>query len=289
MSTWIGNPGDRLSLREAQAALAESAHLAARPSWIWLAGFLYPSVLLLPAIGARAATAGLEDQKLADTLAALLPFLMPPLMLIVVGLARLSAPKHWNDCVTRHGRARLRDALAAGKGLLWSTFGLWLCVLLLDLTVLGVGLLAFQWRSPGRPDFILYLVGGPLLLFCCAYAAVVSVLFQLALHSLAQNRRGVVSALQHAWKLAQNDPWATFRAALVDCALSFVLWSILAAGSHFNSGIALLITAAHVMLTAIAGVARALYWGRVYRALGGLTPEDGVPGLPPIPAAAAPR
>ncbi len=289
MSTWIGNPEDRLSLREAQAALAESARLAARPSWIWLAGFLYPSVLLLPAIGVRAAAAGLEDQALADTLGTLLPFLLPPLMLIVVGLARLSAPKNWNDCVARHGRARLRDALAAGKGLLWSTFGLWLCVLLLDVTVLGVGLLVFRWHSPGRPLFISYVFGGPLLLFCCAYAAVVSVLFQLALHSLAQNRRGVVSALQHAWKLAQNDPWASFRAALVDCALSLVLWTILAAGSHFNFGLAPIITAAHVILTAIAGVARALYWGRVYRALGGLTPEDGVPGLPPIPSAAAPR
>jgi hypothetical protein len=40
------------------------------------------------------------------------------------------------------------------------------------------------------------------------------------------------------------------------------------------------------LLTAIAGVARALYWARVYRALGGLTPEDGVPGLPQLEAPA---
>lgn len=289
MSTWIGNPGDRLSIREAQTALADSFRLAARPSWIWLAGFLYPSVLLLPAVGVRAAAAGLQHDKLTDGVGALLPFLVPPLMLLVVGLARLSAPRSWDAAVMRHGRVRLRDALEAGKGLLWSTFGLWLCVLLLDLTVLGVGLAVFQWRSPGRPAFISYVLGGPLLLFCSAYAAVVSVLFQLALQSLSQNRRGVVSALQHAWKLAQNDPWATFRAALVDCALSLVLWAILAGGGHLTFCLSPLVEAAHVGLTAIAGVARALYWGRVYRALGGLTPEDGVPGLPPIPEPAAMR
>ena len=36
---------------------------------------------------------------------------------------------------------------------------------------------------------------------------------------------------------------------------------------------------AWVLLTGFAGVARAGYWARAYRALGGLSPDDGVPGL----------
>ena len=283
MSTWIGKPGDRLSIREAQTALADSARSAARPSWIWLAGFVYPSVLLVPGIGIRAVLADWNDREVLYSLGILLPFLFPPLMLLVVGLARLSEQKNWDECVARHGRARLRDAWAAGRGLLGATFGLWICVLLLDLVVLGVGVLVFRGGADQRPDWPSYLIGGPLLLFCCAYATVISVLFQLALHSLAQNRRGVVSALQHGWKLAQNDPWATLRAALVDCALSLALWAFAVGGIPIACCFSWLVAIAYVMLTAIAGVARALYWGRVYRALGGLTPEDGVPGLPPIP------
>jgi hypothetical protein len=35
-----------------------------------------------------------------------------------------------------------------------------------------------------------------------------------------------------------------------------------------------------ITLTGFAGVTRAAYWARAYRALGGLSPDDGVPGLP---------
>ena len=252
--------------------LADSLRLAARPSWIWLVGFVYPKVLLVPMIGLRTALSSWTHRDGFEVGGTLLPFLLPPLMLLVVGLARLSSPRTWNDCVARNGRVRLRDALAAGRGLFGSTLGLWTCVLLLDLSVLGLGATVFISLGGDGHGWRAYLVGGPLLLFCCIYAAVVSVLFQLALHSLAQNRRGVVSALQHAWKLTQNDSWATLRAALVDCGLS----AVLAILSFSPSGSVVL---AGVVLGAIAGVARALYWGRVYRALGGLTPEDGVPGV----------
>ncbi|MEO6709222.1 MAG: hypothetical protein ABI054_14630 [Planctomycetota bacterium] len=272
MSTWIGKPGDRLSVREAQTVLADSLRLAARPSFVWLVGFVYPKVLLFPAIALREALAGATDREAAEVAGTLLPFLLPPLMLLVAGLARISSPWTWNECVARHGRVRLRDALAAGRGLLWSTFGLWICVLLLDLAVLGLGMTVFHSLGGQDRGWRAYLIGGPLLLFCCAYAAVVSVLFQLALHSLAQNRRGVVSALQHAWRLTLNDPWATLRATLVDCAISAVVALLALSDSE-----PIVITG--VVLGAITGVARALYWGRVYRLLGGLTPEDGVPGV----------
>jgi hypothetical protein len=34
-----------------------------------------------------------------------------------------------------------------------------------------------------------------------------------------------------------------------------------------------------VAILGFAGVTRAAYWARMYRELGGLSPEDGVPGL----------
>ncbi len=242
---------------------------------------MYPSVMLLPAFGARATLDSWDHDAMPEAAGTLLPFLVPPLMLFVVGLARLSTPRGWDAAVERNGRARLRDAWTAGKGLLWPTYGLWICVLLLDLIVLGGSYLVLSSVADQGATTVAYLIGGPLLLFSCAYAAVISVLFQLALHSLAQNRRGVVSALQHGWRLAQNDPWATVRSALVDCALSLALWALIAFGARIIFCFLPFLWVAHACLTAITGVARALYWGRVYRALGGLTPEDGVPGLPP--------
>jgi hypothetical protein len=217
----------------------------------------------------------------------LVPLFFPPLVRLVVGLARLASPRNWNECVDSHGRARLRDAWKSGRGLLLSALGLWLCVLLLDLVVLGLGLAVFVTLGADEGDWRAYMLGGPLLLLCCIYAAVVSVLFQLALQSLVQNQRGVASALQHGWRLAQLDAWATLRAALVDCALSAALAALGFLVKH-ASALCFMTPAvvAYVLLTAIAGVARALYWARVYRALGGLTPEDGVPGLPQLEAAA---
>lgn len=259
-------------MRRAQSALADSLRLAARPSWIWLVGFIYPKVLLVPMIGLRTAFQGWTHREASAVSGSLLPLALPPLMLLVVGLARLSSPGNWSRCVERGGRVHLRDALKEGRGLFGSTLGLWLCVLLLDLAVLGFGLVVFDSLGGEQPGWRAYVFGGPLLLFCCAYAAVVSVLFQLALHSLAQNRRGVVSALQHAWRLAQNDPWATFRAALVDCVFS----GVIALLGLVDTDVVVFLVGC---LGAIAGVARALYWGQVYRELGGLTPEDGVPGI----------
>lgn len=252
--------------------LADSLRLAARPSWIWLVGFIYPNVLLVPMIGMRAAFSGWTVRETFAASGTLLPFFFPPLMLLVAGLARLSSRVSWESALARRGRVRLRDAWAAGRGLLWPTLGLWFSVLLLDLAALGAGLAVFESLAGESRGWHAYVFGGPLLLFCGAYAAVVSVLFQLAIQSLAQNRRGVVSALQHAWKLVQNDPWATFRAALVDCALTGVVALLGLSSSHAFSLFAL-------VLGAIVGVGRALYWATIYRALGGLTPEDGVPGM----------
>ena len=287
MSTWIGKPGDRLSVRDAQTMLADAARAAARPSWIWLAGFFYPSVLVVPAVGVRAAQTGLGETWEALLAWTLTPLFVPPIVLLVAGLARLASPRNWSERVAQHGRLRLRDAWTAGRGLFGATLGLWLCLLLLDLVVLGIGLIVFRSLG-GHEDWRAYVFGGPLLLFCCVYAVVVSVLFQLALQSLAQNQRGVASAIQHSWRLTQNDSWATLRAALVDCALSAALAGLSFLVSFGGTWNFAPLSLAYLVLTAIAGVARALYWARVYRALGGLTPEDGVPGLATATPAVAP-
>lgn len=282
MSTWLGKPGDRLSVREAQSALAEATRRAARPSWIWLVGYAYPSIVVVPAFGLRLEWSGWSEAALALWGGALSPLFFPPLLRWVVGLARIAQPAPWSACLLANGRARMRDAWRAGQGLLGATIGLWLCVLLLDVTVLGAGYGLFHLLGGVEEKVIAYVIAGPLLLFCAAYATVVSVLFQLALQSLAQNRRGVVSALQHAWKLTQNDAWATARAALVDVGLSAALATLgllLSSSLAHMAGMGSMAGIAYHVLTAITGVARALYWARVYRALGGLTPEDNVPGL----------
>lgn len=280
MSTWIGTPDDRLSLRSAQALLADAARQAARPSWIWIVGLFFPSVLVVPAVGFRAVQSGASDSLAALMWLSFVPILLPPLVRMVVGLARLAEPRRWNEAVASRGAARLSDLWAQGLGITASTLGLWLCVLLLDLSILGLGLFVFWALGGDEHDWRAYLIGGPFLLFCCAYATVVSVLFQLSLQSLAQNQRGVVSALQHGWRLARNDGWATFRAALLDFGLSAVLGSLAALVGFepfwcFSSVTSIL----YACLSGIVGVARALYWARIYRVLGGLAPEDGVPGL----------
>ena len=72
-----------------------------------------------------------------------------------------------------------------------------------------------------------------------AYAIVLMVLNQLALHSLAHNRRGVASALTHAWRLIRSSPWSALRATVVDFVLfvSILLASQVLAGFLGATGI----------------------------------------------------
>ena len=76
--------------------------------------------------------------------------------------------------------------------------------------------------------------------------------------------------------------------ALCYCALSAALAGLSFLVSFGGTWNFAPVSLAYLVLTAIAGVARALYWARVYRALGGLTPEDGVPGLATASPALAP-
>jgi hypothetical protein len=119
----------------------------------------------------------------------------------------------------------------------------------------------------------------PALALVLVYAAVLMVLNQLALHSLAHNRRGVASALTHAWRLVRGSPLGALRATLADFVLFlFVLAVEIVLGGVLRSGPPFGILAV-IALYGFAGVTRAGYWARTYRALGGLSAADRVPGL----------
>ena len=181
----------------------------------------------------------------------------------------------------RRGTVTMAAAWKAGKGLGLVAFGMWLMLLLLLLGALLVlvgpviGLLTLFHLA----DYSHLLTGLllPVLLLLLAYAVVLMVLNQLALHSLAHNRRGVASALTHAWRLVRASPLGALRATLVDFVLflSVLLVGTVLAG-FLGGGLGGLIALA---LLGFAGVARAGYWARTYRALGGMGHADRVPGL----------
>ena len=222
---------------------------------------------------------------------------MLPFFRIVAGLVRIAPPSAWNAACEGHRIPRLHTAWAAGKGMTRSMFALWIQVALMTsgaLLALGLpaaGVLALADPGRGEPYqlrhvLLLAALIGPMLCLLVPYALALSVMNQLAMHSLAHNRRGVSSALLHAWRIMRNDPWATGRAILVDVIL-FVLmitaWRVLSGPIELVLGQSatgrVLAHAVQYLLIGIAGVTRAGYWARAYRALGGLSPDDGVPGL----------
>ena len=224
----------------------------------------------------------------------LLLVFMPLLFVVfrlVVGLARVSDPLLATETVEsgesgisskrgRRGRMRLRATWAAGKGLGATAFGMWLMLagLLLGalLVVIGplVALVQLLELSSFSPLFAGLLL--PVLFLLLAYAAVLMVVYQLALHSLAHNRRGVASALTHAWRLVRASPWATLRSTVVDGVL-FLTIEVL--GNLLNSVLGPVGALLGFLLLGFAGVTRAGFWARTYRALGGLSSADDVPGL----------
>jgi hypothetical protein len=245
--------------------------------------------LFAPGLGALAV-----DRQGSDELGPMLGLL--PLVLIlcrpIVGLAKVSDPLYAESTVTLVAEGsgvqaarevRLKRIWAEGKGLWLMAFGLWGMLLLLlfgaMLVLIGpvvafLKLFGLARFSPLSAGLIL-----PALLLVLAYAAVLMVLNQLALHSLAHNRRGVASALTHAWRLVRASPLGALRATLVD----FVLFlSVVVATGIFGRTLfhgTALETIIFLALSGFAGVTRAGFWARTYRALGGLSSADKVPGL----------
>lgn len=304
MSSLVGSPNDRLSLARGVDLLAEAARRAGRPGLVWLAGLYYPSLnltvdllhgvlgmvgemsgLVLPRAGSSSTIVTLfaprspirlELSHPVGALAAALA-LLPLFALIyrlVVGLARVS------DARGQTERLTLRAAWDAGRGLGGAGLGVWLLLLglLFGAMLVLLGPLVLLLRTLGiTGEGLTTGLLMPALLLILAYAAVLMVVNQLALHSLAHNHRGAASALTHAWRLVQGDPFSALRATLVD----LVLFLSVALLARFLEGVlpTTVGAVAAVGLFGFAGVTRAGYWARVYRALGGLSHTDGVPGL----------
>lgn len=273
------------SLSAAVDALGVAARQAGRPGLVWIAGSLYPSWTTFE-IGTQVGRRLDGNEVVQVGLFALVVWIVS--WRLMAGLARVAHPQDWARWNEAHGRPpRLREVWDAGRGSTRGALGLWLLISLMLLIVLAILLSPVGLSALGRPrdlEPIGLLLIGPILIFLVTYASVLSVLHQLALHSLVRNRRGVGSALTHAWRIARHDPLRTFQAMLPDLVLAITTsaagWLVF---GLFGGG-----TLAAVLIWAVngfAGVTRAAYWAQAYRALGGLAPEDGVPGLEPLAAA----
>ncbi|NOT30147.1 MAG: hypothetical protein HOP15_06850 [Planctomycetes bacterium] len=212
---------------------------------------------------------------------------------MIVGLARVSDPLHAASAVELVSTGstgvqvargpRLGDLWRAGKDLALVAFGLWgmLLLMLFGAMLVLIAPLVALLKLFDLARFSALFAGLllPVLVLVLLYAAVLMVLNQLALHSLAQNRRGVASALTHAWRLVRASPLGALRATLVD----FVLFLSVLAGEVVLGTLVhpspVLRTLLVLALFGFAGVTRAAFWARTYRALGGLSPADNVPGL----------
>lgn len=299
MSLIRGRAGETWTLQEAVNALAESVRQAGRPTWLLPLGLIYPPILLVFDMqvfpgGAEVLLTGewkegvaLNNQLGVSILESVLLFLVlfVPFMRLVPGLATVTSRSVWNQFAVQGKPPGLRDAFRAGKGLWLSATGLYFQTFLMIgmgfLICLGpvaLGLTLIGLDEEIVPFFLL-----PILLFLLLYSLVISVLYQLSLHSLTHNRRGVGSAMQHAWRLMQAHPWAVGRTLLVDTVLSVTVWTIMAAAVPLFGLTCVLIPFLPVLAVALVGfvgVTRAGFWSRAYRSLGGVTQEDGLPGLP---------
>jgi len=297
------------TLAAAVDALADSARSTGKPGWIWLAGIGYPSIGLgLGAgwtggwLGEKARGEGLLGnlgggisgiEGMMELVVTHTIWMLPILMVVLrlrVGLARIAPPLIWNQLSEIFGKPKLRQAWRAGKGLTWSTLGMSLMLTLMmgaavALIAIPVQLLYREalgnLADPALPLAGLFLLVPPIVVLA-TYAILLSILHQLALQSLAHNRRGVSSALVHAWRIAKENPGATGRTVVVDLLLNLTIIALSVASMlilqlTFLDDLAIVLV--HLPLLGFMGVTRACFWARAYRALGGLSPDDQVPGL----------
>ena len=260
---------------------------------------------ILSLFGPEFITDLIADNSLKVTLfwaLCLLPLLLV-LARVVVGLAKVSDPRLWEARgdrpayvvenlgvrradPNRRRATRLLTAWRAGKRLGLVGLGMWgmLVGLLLGAGLLliapAVVLLQAAEMAEASPLFAGLLI--PPLLLLLAYAVVLMVVNQLAMHSLAHNRRGVSSALTHAWRLVRSSPMSVFRATVVDFVLAISILAIDSTLMGFFDTLGVPQSLSWIVLFLLygfAGVTRAGFWARAYRALGGLSAADHVPGL----------
>ncbi len=300
-----GGPSQPWSLARSIETLALASHEAARPGSIWLAGVAYQVIVMgwfsgaliagtlakSPSLGSWSAALRRSSLETLPSLGEILVHLgkdpssalvLIPLVLLLfrltLGLARLVRPETW-DPIRR--RPRLRRVWTTGRGLTRSGLGLWLQFLLM---MMGATLLfiaparLFAHLAPARDIGILTAVlSGMLVALLLLYSLLLSLLFQIALHSLVANQRGIGSAVLHAWRIVRNTPLGSLHAVLADAVLTVTVTAIEIAVVLVTSIVSLpgVVTwLVLVALTGILGVARAIYWSRVYRRLGGVATAE---------------
>ena len=110
---------------------------------------------------------------------------------------------------------------------------------------------------------------------------------QRALHSLVENKRGMTSALRHAWRLLRVETQQSVSFILVElcCAL---IGTLAIMGVYLGATVLCLLTPAalfiHLALLGFAGVLRAAFWSRAYRQMGGATSADPLGGIGAAPS-----
>ena len=195
-----------------------------------------------------------------------------------MGLAHLSPGDSWQAAARDEKPPALRSAWAAGQGNTLSAVGLWMLflVMMLAATLLfaGPAMLLVQVTQADEVAALATILQVLTIGFLLVYGFLLSILFQLGVHSLAQNRRGAGSALQHSWRIARNDPLATARATLVDGVLYFTILALGLGLLYVQSLLGLpriLVGLATLALIGFGGCARCAFWARAYQNLGGLT------------------
>src|SRR5689334_48325 len=202
VSRWLGIEGEELTLARARAALAVCVRAAARPGWIWIAGIFYPALDLVPGgiwnfsslSHGQAPEEGPVPNMLMIQLSlalAMILFVVP--IRLVIGLAAISTPQASSLLDRDRRRPRLGDAWKAAKGITLSC-----CALTLELWLMGcIGIALLV----APPFFFLKGLGlepltalfatlmAPFVGVCLIFLALLSVIYQLALSSLAHNRR----------------------------------------------------------------------------------------------------
>ena len=316
MSSLRGEPGSSLTLPGSVDVLAAAARRAGRPGAIWLSGIAYQSVVLGWTFGAVVAGPLLRESLLAlglrrmqeavpvkfhplPGMADLLTWvqrngvgailLSAPMILVAfrlaAGLARLSSTERWEQARGERRTPRLRLAWREGKGLTLSSLAVWLQFLLMmfgaTLVFVGPAQLFLNFVELDAQNPLTAILSGVMVALLLVYSFLLSILFQLALHSLVQNRRGVGSALLHAWRIAKNEPMATVRATAADAVLYFTVL-LIEVGLFLSLGwlqaTAWLLVPCVLGLIGFAGCTRCAFWASAYQSLGGLSTVDDAPG-----------
>ena len=307
-----------LSLVGSLDRMVEAARQAASPSSLWLSGIVYQGFSLgwtfgitvaLPLVeqampdsspfkelevwGRKASFNGLIHAESIRSLPGgwvIVVLLMPVFFRLVSGLAMIAPSRSWRAACRDARAPSLRQAWRNGHGLWRSTCGLWIQVVLMmfaaSLLFIGPTRLVFDLLELNSEGAMAVLATGVCIALVVFYGFVLTVLFQISLHSLVQNRRGVGSALLHAWRIAKNDPLATVRATLLDAILYTVIWVGLVlyvmvlgvVGSGLPKFVSALLLLPAVMVEAWTGCARCYFWARSYQALGGISTRDNAPG-----------